>query len=191
MVGLAVGLHGPSGPLQYSLSMPCRVLDLSCNQLVCLAPLSALSALRVLNLQGNCITHSPAAGGSLPPGAFPRLEELDLSYNALTPEGLHSLAQLPRLRHLNVSGVCMRRANTDTAQALLHLASRALAERAACHAPLQGTPIAGREMAAASRAPASLRCAACRQRAAGWAAAHWRRSQRCRCCSGWTSPGML
>lgn len=81
----------------------CRLLDLSCNRLACLLPLAGLPALRELNLQGNSISTIPH-GGTAPSG-FSCLEELDLSYNAISPQAFGFLMRLPRLRHLDVSGV--------------------------------------------------------------------------------------
>ena len=80
-------------------------LNLSDNELpslVCLAPLHALHTLCV---PANHLTTL----GTLPRGAFPALEHLDLAFNQLKndPAGLHGLAALPNLRHLNLSGVLL------------------------------------------------------------------------------------
>lgn len=77
-------------------------LNLSDNELPSLACLAPLLALHTLRLPANRLTTL----GTLPRGAFPALEHLDLSFNQLKndPVGLHGLAALPRLRHLDLSG---------------------------------------------------------------------------------------
>ena len=77
-------------------------LNLSDNELPSLACLAPLHALHTLRLPANQLTTL----GTLPRGAFPALEHLDLAFNQLKndPVGLHGLATLPHLRHLDLSG---------------------------------------------------------------------------------------
>ena len=77
-------------------------LKLSDNELPSLACLAPLHALHTLRLPANQLTTL----GTLPRGAFPALEHLDLAFNQLKndPVGLHGLATLPHLQHLDLSG---------------------------------------------------------------------------------------
>jgi len=77
-----------------------QILDLSDNRLAAVAPLAALPQLRQLYVQGNALQ----GGLDLPPGAFGALETLDLSFNALGPEALRALTDLPRLKKLDLGG---------------------------------------------------------------------------------------
>ena len=77
-----------------------RHLDLSGNKLASLAPLTHLPILHTLLLPGNCVTNLM----DCPPGSFPSLEVLDLSFNGIQPDCLPHLGQWPQLRQLDVSG---------------------------------------------------------------------------------------
>jgi len=77
-----------------------KILDLSDNRLVGVAPLAALQGLKQLYVQGNALRGAL----DLAPGAFAGLETLDASFNALGPETLVPLAALPRLRKLDLGG---------------------------------------------------------------------------------------
>eukprot|EP00966_Prymnesium_polylepis_P013988 322484-Prymnesium_polylepis.1 len=72
-------------------------LDLGDNH-VQLRELAYLPSLRELHLDCNGLTHV-----EVPPGGFPCLEVLNLSYNGLTSEAVLALAELPRLRQLDLS----------------------------------------------------------------------------------------
>lgn len=73
-------------------------VDLGDNRLS-LESLAALPAVVELRLHCNGVREV----GELPSGCFPRLEVLDLSYNALTAPGIDALAQLPNLRELDLT----------------------------------------------------------------------------------------
>ena len=72
-------------------------LDLGDNA-VQLEGLAYLPALQELHLDCNGLTDL-----ACPPGGFPRLEVLNLSYNAVPPASLLALADLPKLRELDLS----------------------------------------------------------------------------------------
>jgi len=72
-------------------------LDLGDNQ-VQLASLAYLPALIELHLDCNGLSEV-----AVPPGGFPALEVLNLSYNGLTTAAVASLAEIPRLRQLDLS----------------------------------------------------------------------------------------
>jgi Leucine-rich repeat (LRR) protein len=73
-------------------------LDLSDNR-VELDQLASFPALRALTLQCNSLRRV----GTLPTGAFPQLEKLDLSVNSMPAADLSALAQLKCLTELDVS----------------------------------------------------------------------------------------
>ena len=72
-------------------------LDLGDNQ-VQLASLAYLPALVELHLDCNGLIEV-----TIPPGGFPTLEVLNLSYNGLTAAAIAALADVPRLRQLDLS----------------------------------------------------------------------------------------
>lgn len=93
-VCLAVPIHPSASPLGRS------EVDLSGNQLEDVGALAALPSLSKLNLAGNRL-RSWAQGD----GRFAALESLDCSFNHnLEPRVLQGLAELPRLRALDISG---------------------------------------------------------------------------------------
>ena len=73
-------------------------VDLGENRLS-LESLAGLPAVVELRLHCNGIREI----GELPPGAFQRLEVLDMSYNALTAPSIAALSQLPNLRELDLT----------------------------------------------------------------------------------------
>ena len=97
-------------------------LNLSDNHLPNMACLAPLQALHTLRLPANDLSSL----GSLPKSAFAALEHLDLAFNQLksNPVGMHGLAALPNLRHLNLSGEQALLSESDRCQIVSWVISR-------------------------------------------------------------------
>ncbi len=91
-------------------------LDLHNNNLKCLPPLTGLTRLRALRLNGNPLGDPDGKLYQIAPG----LQELDLSHTQITDEGLPSLGSFKLLEMLNLNGTAV----TDVGLSSLHAMGR-------------------------------------------------------------------